>query len=122
MDAQHSGNDRCQQHLQRDRNPADKQTHRNTTCDRASIEVPHHWLSKGIACPGTQGIRVCFRPSQMHMQLATYRMGVGQSISQPVTGHSSRPCNREETVCNLAENIEWQRRLAGLAMPQSVAC
>ena len=99
MDAQHSGDDRCQQHLQRDRNPADEQTHGDTASNRTPVEMPDHRLGKGIACPAAQGIGMCFRTTELQVQLAPQRMRVRQPISQPVTGHDPVPRMVVDPLC-----------------------
>lgn len=90
MDAQHGSDDRCQQHLQRDGNPADKQSHGNTTSDRSPVEMPYHRLGKGVAGPGTKGAGVGLGTTQLQVQLAAQGVRIRQLVLEPVTRHGLR--------------------------------
>lgn len=90
MDAHHRRERRGNQHLQWQGQPADKQTHGDSTRDRASIQVPDHRLREGIFepdfCPRSRAGRAVTQAKAVsHSPL--HIVGSWQSVFQPFSAH-----------------------------------
>ena len=88
MDAQHSREHGCHQHLHGQWHPANKQAYRNASGHRAPIKVPDHRVGNGIPDPAPQWVRFIVRATNLLTQLSSDRSWVRQIPVKPVTGHS----------------------------------
>ena len=106
MDAQYRSEHGCQQHLQRHRNPAHKQPYGYATGDRPAIQMPHHWLGKGVSNPRPKPLFIFFAASDQIMQLATKGRGIGQAIFKPVTRHGRSIWSAVRSPVRQAQGID----------------
>jgi len=87
MDAQYSRNHGCYQHLQRHRDPADKQPHGNAARYRTSVQMPHHRLREGVSYPATHPCFLVLTTTQKLVQHAAHVICVGEFVLKPVCSH-----------------------------------